>query len=176
MAQRQRRSQTDKDGKVRYRIKWESRGPDGKRVHHSATRRTKDEADKFLAEKLDEVNDGTFVVATKETVSQFLERWLEASAPKWAESTQHAHSLVVRTRIKPRIGTVPLARLDALTLQAFYAELVTAGYATSTVAETHAVLQSARRRARCLADPPAQPDRRRHRASQTHQGTARLEC
>ena len=26
-----------KDGKVRYRVKWESRGPDGKRVHHSAT-------------------------------------------------------------------------------------------------------------------------------------------
>ena len=51
------------DGKVRYRIKWESRGPDGSRRHHSATRGTKDAADSFLAEKLDDVHDGTFVLA-----------------------------------------------------------------------------------------------------------------
>jgi hypothetical protein len=43
------------DGKIRYRIKWESRGPDGKRKHHSATRATKKAAEALLAEKLDEV-------------------------------------------------------------------------------------------------------------------------
>src|SRR5215207_5997959 len=98
-----------KDGKVRYRVKWESRGPNGQRRHHSATATTKKAAEILLNEKLSDVDDGTFLVASKETVGQFLERWLEASAPKWSESTQHAHSLVVRTRIKPRIGTVPLA-------------------------------------------------------------------
>jgi integrase len=135
------------DGKKRYRIKWESRGPDGTRVYHSATRRTKDEADRFLADKLKEVNDGTFVVASKETIGQFLHRWLDASAPRWAEATQYGHSLVVTARIEPRIGAVPLARLDALTIQAFYAELTEAGYAPSTVGETHAVLNAALKRA-----------------------------
>ena len=131
-----------KDGKVRYRVKWESRGPDGKRVHHSATTTTKKAAEILLAEKLDEVNDGTFVVATKETVSQFLQRWLDASAPGWSEATERDHRLIVRTRITPRIGTVPLARLDALRIQTFYSELIAAGYAPATAAETHAVLRA----------------------------------
>jgi hypothetical protein len=67
-----------KDGKIRYRVKWSSIGPDGKRKHHSATRANKKAAEAFLAEKLDEVEKGTFVQPTKETVAQFLQRWLTA--------------------------------------------------------------------------------------------------
>lgn len=135
-----------KDGTMRYRVKWESVGPDGKRRHHSATRRTLDDAQKLLVKKLGEVYDGTFVVASRETLAQFLERWLNASAPGWSPSTLYQHRCIVRKRITPKIGSVPLARLDALTIQAFYADLLKT-YAPGTVRETHALLASALRRA-----------------------------
>jgi integrase len=132
-----------KDGKMRYRIKWETTGPDGKRVYHSATRRTKDEAERFLAKKLGEVNDGTFVVASKETVSQFLERWLEASAPGWTEATLYQYRSAIRRRINPFIGGTKLARLDEITIQRCYSDLSAKGYATSTVATTQRILHMA---------------------------------
>src|SRR5215211_2036924 len=135
------------DGKMRYRIKWETRSPDGKRVHHSATRRTRDEADRFLAKKLGEVNDGTFVVASKESVAKFLERWVEASAPSWSEATLYKYRSTIRRRIAPFIGDVPLAKLDELTIQHCYAQLITKGYAASSVAGTHSLLATALKRA-----------------------------
>jgi hypothetical protein len=61
-----------KDGKVRYRVKWESRGPDGKRRHHSATKPNKKSAEAFLSEKLAEVETGSYVVVAKETVETYL--------------------------------------------------------------------------------------------------------
>src|SRR4051812_1761291 len=93
-----------KDGKVRYRVKWESRGPDGKRLHHSATRSTKKVAEAFLAEKLNEVADGTFVQPAKETVATFLDRWLPAVASKLSEGSAYQYGNVIRTRIVPFLG------------------------------------------------------------------------
>src|SRR5688572_10470812 len=90
-----------KDGKIRYRVKWESTWPDGRRRHHSATRLTKKDAEKFLACKLGEVNDGTFVVATKATVAEFFERWLAALSPGWSEATAYEYGCRIRGRILP---------------------------------------------------------------------------
>ncbi|MCC7023316.1 MAG: site-specific integrase [Thermomicrobiales bacterium] len=146
------------DGTVRYRIKWESRGPDGKRRYHSATRATKKEAEAFLSSKLQEVNEGTFVIASKETVAQYLERWLEASAPGWSEATCMQYGAIVRARIVPHLGALPLSRLDALTIQTAYATLTAAGYAPESIRVTHTVLHAALGRAvawRLLPHNPA---------------------
>jgi integrase len=131
------------DGKVRYRIKWESRGPDGKRKHHSATRATKKEADQFLIEKLKEVGDGTFVQPSRETVAPFLERWLNASRSRVSEATIYQYASVIRCRINPHLGHIPLARLDGLTIQELYAELETKDYAPRSILEVHAILNTA---------------------------------
>jgi integrase len=135
------------DGKRNsYRAKWETRGPDGKRKHHSKTFRTKKEADAFLIAKQKEVNDGIYVDASKETLGAYLERWLAAMAPTWTESTLRNRASVVRHRIVPALGTVPLAQLDAITVQSFYADQVKR-YAPNTVRVTHAVLDAALGRA-----------------------------
>jgi integrase len=132
-----------KDGKIRYRIKWESRGPDGERKHHSATRANKKAAEIFLSEKLGEVNDGSFVVATRDTVEAFLNRWIAASASGWAEATAYQYSSAIKNRIVPQIGALKLARLDELTIQDLYAKLTDSGYSGRTVLATHTILTSA---------------------------------
>lgn len=147
-----------KDGKrISYRVRWETRGPDGKRKHHSKTIAKKDLAEKLLTEKLQAINEGIYVDASKETLSVYLERWLEAMAPTLAESTLRARSSVVRHRIVPELGAVPLAKLDALMVQSYYAGL-NKQYAPSTVRATHSVLDAALGRAvkwRLIARNPA---------------------
>lgn len=147
MARGSVRPRPSSDGKrTVYRVKWETRGPDGKRQYHSATRHTKKEADALLTEKQKEVNDGTHVVPSKETVAVYLERWLAASAPAWAPSSLGRYQSTVRSRILPYIGAIPLAQLDAAQVQALYSALA-ARYAAHTVRGTHSVLNSALSRA-----------------------------
>jgi integrase len=136
-----------KDGKIRYRVKWESRGPDGKRRHHSATRPTKKDAEAFLAKQLSDVESGAFVVASRESLSVFLARWLEATAPTWTDATLYEYRSVVRHRIDPYIGHVPLGNLDELTIQHCYAQLLAKGYSASSIAMTHSILDSSLGRA-----------------------------
>ena len=132
-----------KDGKVRYRIKWESRDPHGKRVYHSETLATKKEAERFLADKLKEVNDGTFVQPTDETVKQFLERWVHATAPRVSEGSAYKYRSCIRRRINPFIGDRPLQRLNELIIQELYSTLTAKGYAPRTVLEVHTILDTA---------------------------------
>jgi integrase len=132
-----------KDGKVRYRVKWESRGPDGSRRHHSATTATKKAAENLLAQKLDEVNDGTFVVASRETVGQYLERWLSAASFRYADATVYQYGREIRLRIVPQLGGVALAKLDQITIQSMYANLLESKTPVATVIQTHKVLHTA---------------------------------
>jgi integrase len=132
-----------RDGKVRYRIKWSSIGPDGKRKHHSETLKTKKAAEAFLAEKLDEVEKGAFVVASKETVAAFMDRWLTAITPRLEESTIYGYRSTIHNRIAPYLGHIPLQRLDELTIQEAYATLESKGYKPSTIVEAHALLDAA---------------------------------
>lgn len=135
------------DGKrVSYRVKWETRGPDGKRKHHSATRSTKKEADALLIEKQKEVNDGAYVDSSTEPLGAYLARWLEAIAPTVSESTIHSRTSIIKTRIVPALGRVPLAQLDPITIQTFYADQARR-YAPATVRHTHMVLGAALARA-----------------------------
>ncbi len=146
------------DGTMRYRVKWESVGPDGKRRHHSATTATKKAAEILLAEKLREVNEGTFLVPSRETVEAFLRRWLQASSFHLAESTAYQYELLIRNRIAPYVGAIPLAKLDEITIQDLYARLMAAGYAPSSVNQTHKMLHCALRQAvtwRLLTRNPA---------------------
>lgn len=158
MARGSVRPRPSTDGKrTVYRAKWETRGPDGKRQHHSKTFRTRKEADAHLIDMQKEVNEGTFVDASKETLEAYLARWLQAMAPTWAESTLRARESVVRCRIVPGLGQTQLAKLDALMVQSFYAGL-NKTYAPGTVRATHSVLDAALARAvrwRLIARNPA---------------------
>ena len=120
------------------------RTPDGKRDQKRrrgfATRKAAEEA---MQRELHERRAGTYVEASPETVAAYLERWLEASRPRWRDATFYSYRNVVRCRLVPRLGEVPLAKLSALDVQACYAALLAGGYAPKTVRVTHTVLKAA---------------------------------
>jgi integrase len=75
-------------------------------------------------------------------LADYLERWLAETADTRTGSTQYSWSIIVRTRVIPRIGAVPLGHLTALELHAFYRDLGKT-YAPTTVSTTRAVLSGA---------------------------------
>lgn len=127
------------------------RSIDGKRQQkwHSGFRNKRD-ADKAVTEILSRLDQGTYVVPTRQTLAEFLDEWLAATKPTIRPSTYATYESLVRTQVNPHIGSVPLQTLNAGRLNAFYAELLASGrrdgkggLAPRSVRYVHAILRKA---------------------------------
>lgn len=127
------------DGRVRYRVRWESRGPDGERRHHSETVATRRAADELLAEKV----HGRAPGSGRLTVADWMDRWLAAVAASVEPSTAAGYRVAL-DRLRPRLGAIRLAHLGEDDVAAAGGALLAAGYKAGTARLSHAVL------ARCL--------------------------
>lgn len=119
----------------------------GKRIQR--TKRgfpTKKQCEAERAAELVDRRRGVHVEPSSQPLAQYLERWLTETAGNHSPSTHHAYATIVRTRIVPTLGTVPLGALDPLTLSRFYRKLGER-YAPTTVTATHTCLRAALRQA-----------------------------
>jgi integrase len=127
----------------------------GRKRQKSVTVNTRAEAKQAEARLLTEVGAGQHRGTTNRTVAELLERWLE-----WRQSVRPISPTTVATyrsyidrSILPAIGKLQLGRLDAATLDAFYAHLRKQGgkggrpMAASSVHQVHAILSGALNRA-----------------------------
>ncbi len=120
------------------------RTPEGKR--DQKRRRgfpTRKAAEEALQRELHERRAGTYVEPTTVTVGDYLVRWLAETDRARSEHTTYAYTGIVRNRILPHLGPVPLAKLGPLDVQTCYRKLNEAGYAPKTVRLTHTVLRQA---------------------------------
>ena len=103
----------------------------------------KDAADKLRAAQRAK-DEGLSLDSDRQTVAQYLERWLSASVkPSVKTKTFEGYESIVRVRVVPRIGGKRLAKLTALDLQALYTDLSDAGLSARSVHHTHRVLHRA---------------------------------
>jgi integrase len=111
-----------------------------------ATRRA---AERDLAEILSRLSRGTYVEPTIITVAEWLEQWLQAQRPRLRPATFESYGQVLRGRVVPEIGAVPLQALTAARLDRLYAHLLTDGRARGgalsprSTRYTHTVLRRA---------------------------------
>ena len=106
--------------------------------------KTRREAAAKLKEAQKAVDDGLSLDTDRQTVAQFLDKWLSASVkPSTRHKTFTTYESLCRTSIVPRIGTKKLAKLTALDLQALYTELADSGLSPRTVHHVHRVLHRA---------------------------------
>ena len=123
---------------------WEARVslPGGKRKsYYGKTRR---EAQDKLRTALKGLDDGLNLSAGRQTVGQFLDQWLSASVkPSVKARTHEGYASIVRVRVAPRIGRLPLAKLSALDLQGLYAALGETGLSNRSIHHTHRCLHIA---------------------------------
>ena len=134
----------------RYKGSWELKwyGPadqNGNQKRISETvRGTKKEAEKILRERLLSVDNGSFVDKSKETVSEFMNRWLETyAATNVTIRTAHGYEGYSRRYINPTIGKIALQSLTPSQVQKVYADMLERGLSNTTVLHLHRLLKEA---------------------------------
>jgi integrase len=106
--------------------------------------KTRREAQDKLRAALRDIDAGLDLSADRQTVAQYLDKWLSASAkPSVKVRTYEGYESIVRVRVAPRIGKKQIAKLTPLDLQALYTELAEAGLSARSIGHTHRVLHRA---------------------------------
>ncbi len=89
--------------------------------------RTKREAEAALAEMVGNVNRGTYVEKTRQTLGEFVGDWLTAIEPTVRPATHYSYSRNLRLHVLPYLGSAPLVAVDAGALNGLYARLLAEG-------------------------------------------------
>jgi len=100
----------------------------GKRVYRSQTvKGTKADAAAALAKLVTAKHEGGLGAATRETVGEFLERWLRDVAPqKTRDRTLRLYTFLIGRYVKPDLGAVRLVKLSPADVQAMISRLTSA--------------------------------------------------
>jgi integrase len=109
---------------------------------------------------LSERDLGRNIDSTKQTLNQYLDRWLEVCArPRLRAKSFLDYEGLLRRHIRPQLGTKPLACVQAFDIQGLYRDLLDRGLSPRTIRYTHTVLGSAVKQAvrwKLLLTNPAQ--------------------
>jgi integrase len=90
--------------------------------------RTKREAQAALTKVLAEIDQGTYSEPVRETMAQFMDRWLKDCAPgRVSERTLFRYAELNRVHILPALGGIAVQSLRAPHLQALYADRLERG-------------------------------------------------
>ena len=124
------------NGSIRQRSKgaWQLRydaPPDGtgKRQFISKTvKGNKKDGERVLRERLSTIENGGYGTKDKETVTEFMQRWMETyAATNTTVRTQHGYRGNLSRYITPSIGSIPLQKLAARHIQGMYADMMERG-------------------------------------------------
>lgn len=140
------RGHIDSRGKGTWRIRWEApRGADGRRRYRGETiHGTKKEAEGVLRDRLREQERGGYVEPSRETLSEYMERWLQTyAASNCAPRTVQGYRQYVRCYVNPSIGGVRLQALQPTHVQGLYADLLKRGLSSTTVVQLHRIIHEA---------------------------------
>ncbi len=137
----------------------------GKRHRRSFYGKTRREVAEKLASALREHQQGLPVAAERQTVAQFLDRWLaDVVQPAVRPKTHHSYAQLVRLHVKPALGHHQLTKLEPKHVQAMLNAKLASGLSPRTVQYIRAVLRRAlgqafkwglvARNVAVLVDPP----------------------
>lgn len=123
----------------------------GKPLRKTFYGKTRKEVVDKIAETLLEVRSGTYVEPTQTTFGEWLDRWLTAyKKPQLKPGTYESYETLIRVHIKPALGEIPMAKLQANMLQSFYNQKLEKGRAhgegglsTRSVRYLHAIIREA---------------------------------
>lgn len=112
---------------------WEARytaGRDpgtGKQVQRTITGKTQREVSQKLAAVVTDMENGTYIAPSKQTVGQWLDTWADTYLGGVKPHTVVAYKTQISNHIKPNIGAVKLEALDTPTIQQMYNKLARTG-------------------------------------------------
>jgi len=128
--------------RLRYNAPQNENGERGKAITETV-KGTKREAERVLRERLAAVENGAYVPKDKESVLEFMERWLkDYAAVNVSPKTLQGYRGFLRY-IGPSIGHVALQGLTARHIQTMYAGMLDRGLSNSTVSQLHRIFKKA---------------------------------
>lgn len=117
----------------------------GKYVRKSVYGKTQEDVRKKLTQIISEIDEGTYSDASKYTVSEWLETWLDTYVkPAVKDFTLDSYSNICRNHIIPSLGKLKLKELKTTQIQKFYNLLLDRGtLSVKTIKNIHGVLHKA---------------------------------
>ena len=127
---------------ARPRLEGAHRDPD--RVERSRTFRTEADARRFASKIEVSVNEGTYIDPSlgRTQFKSWAEDWLEASEPALKPHTISGYRTLLRKHVIPALGSMQLAKVRAIDVRRFVAELSNAGLSPSRVRSTYFLVQA----------------------------------
>jgi integrase len=113
----------------------------GKRQHFLG--KTWAEAHAKLTAAKKNLLDGRPTSPERQTVSQYLNRWLEDSSPSRKPRTNKRYRELLNIHVLPEIGRVHLSKLAPTNVQSLYSVALKSGLSPTTVNQIHAILHVA---------------------------------
>jgi integrase len=108
----------------------------------------KSDANKLLTEKLAELDKGVLIKNEKQTLAEYLEKWLESVArPRVSQRTADGYAALLKRYICPVIGEKRLDALQPPDIQMVYGEMQKRGLSARIVRHTHSALHNALKQA-----------------------------
>lgn len=121
---------------------------DGRRRRKTYYGSTRADVAAKLTKALRDVQQGaTSLGDERQTIKQFLERWIESVRPSVRAKTHHSYAQLVRLHLVPGLGHLRLGRLQAEHVEAFLDRKRAAGLSPRTCQYLRAVLRVALNRA-----------------------------
>ena len=133
-----------KGASYRVRVEYPADPTTGDRRQRSETFGTKRDAEAALARWVNEIERGTAVDTTRQTVAEFLTHWLDTvAAHRVRATTLEDYRATIAKHLIPGLGGVPVQRLTPAAVQAFYAAKLAGGCGPRTVQLCHLRLSQA---------------------------------
>ena len=106
------------------------------------------DAQAHLNRMLSERDLGRNLDSSKQTLNQYLDRWLEVCAkPRLRAKSLRDYEGLLRRYVRPQLGMKFLVSVQAFDVQSLYRELLDRGLSPRSIRYTHAVLRSALKQA-----------------------------
>jgi integrase len=115
-----------------------------RQTRYHSVKGTKREAQAELTRLLADAQKGSYVDASKETVSAFFDRWdRDWAAANVSAKTLERYRQLIKNQVRPHIGQLLIQKLQPIHLTELYAKLIRGGLAARTVGHVHRVLHRA---------------------------------
>jgi len=139
------RGSIEQRSKGSWRMRYDAPTPDGGRKQVSETiRGTRKDAERALREKLALVENGGYLPKHRETLAEYMERWLDTyCATNTTPRTQQGYRGYVKRYVAPSIGAIHVQALTGRDIQGVYSTMTERGLSATTIVQLHRILKEA---------------------------------
>ncbi|MEV2661842.1 site-specific integrase [Paenibacillus larvae] len=103
----------------------------------------KRDAERDMAEKIKEINDGTFIEETDETIEEFMSNWLLNKKNKVRPGTWKSYAWLINSHLIPNIGNLKLSKLKPLHLNNLYNQKLIKVISANSIKKLHGLIKDA---------------------------------